>query len=245
MYITAPYQFASNTDVNAQSATNALIDPTTGKHVAQILVDFQSTSSFMVLDKKQTKLSPSGFPILITVMGDRQNNTVIGPGFSLNEAAKEISSVVLPFDHDCLTERCSKNIEAFRSIEELMRKGDIGVAKFERTTSIGQSESVFMAYAPVSVRKIKPKDPSMFSRGADAGDYQVYSLGLCETEEALLEPFAYIVRAVDNQVKAAITMIAVVIAFAAIIILYISYLMTVSVTDSMLYLLDLIRRIKK
>lgn len=126
-----------------------------------------------------------------------------------------------------------------------MRKGGSGVAKFERTSISGMLETIYIAYAPVTTRSVHPQDSSDFTRGINASEYQIYSLALCETAEGMLEPFVAISNQVDKQVNLAIVIIVTAILVALAMILYVSYLMTISITEPMFYLLDLIRCINK
>lgn len=73
----------------------------------------------------------------------------------------------------------------------------------------------------------------------------MYSIGLCETEESLEEPFITVINDVNKQVQFAVVVISAAIAVAIIVILVVSYFMTSSITEPMLYLLDLIRCINK
>lgn len=218
-----------------------LIDPRTGEFVGQILYDFYSNSVFEALDSKETPLSETGSPVLIAVQGDSEKNTVIGPGFDIGVDSKMVSQVVLPMDYGCSHATCERNMGRFDTIEESMKAGKDGVSSFTRTKEDGDEEIVHVAYAPVNVKSIKAVNSSSFGRGVEAEDYLIYSLGLMETEKGLLKPFENIEKKMTRQLNWAIVVLAAGIVASAVFVAYISYLLTVSITEPMLYLLDLIR----
>jgi hypothetical protein len=244
LHVTAPYPFA-NADIIAQSATSPLMDPRTGEHVGQVLLDFSSRSILKALNEENTELPNGGFPILVAVQGDEIENTVIGPGFLIGKAAKEISEVVLREDHICNTQECAENLADFNRIVESMKNGEAGNKTFTRTSSDGGMETVHISYSPVTVKSIRPLNSSDFASGIEGSEYLIYSLGLCRTEEALLEPFEEIKEDVTKQIDVAIAILAIGIVLAILFIVYISYIVTSSITEPMLYLLDLIRCINR
>jgi hypothetical protein len=244
LYVTAPYPSADDGTI-VQSATSPLMDPRTGEHVGQVLVDFFSDSILEPLDKENTKLTSGGFPILIAVQGDEKENTVTGPGFLFGDAPREISELVLPQDYICNTQECDENLDGFADIVESMKKGEAGTTKFTRTTSDGGAETVHISYAPVIVKSIRPLNSSDFASGIEGSEYLIYSVGLCETEKALLEPFEEIEEDVSKQINVAIAILSIGFVVAILFIVYISYIVTSSITEPMLYLLELIRRINR
>jgi hypothetical protein len=244
LHVTAPYQFAHESII-AQSATSPLMDPRTGEHVGQVLLDFSSDSIFEALDKENIELSNGGFPILIAVQGDEKENTVTGPGFLFGDAPREISELVLPQDYICNTQECDENLDGFADIVESMKKGEAGTTKFTRTTSDGGAETVHISYAPVIVKSIRPLNSSDFASGIEGSEYLIYSLGLCETEKTLLEPFEEIKEDVTKQINVGIVILSIGIVVAILFIVYVSYIVTASITEPMLYLLELIRCINR
>ena len=244
LHITPPYAFAVSGRYG-QSATSPLIDPHTGEHVGQVLNDFLSSSVFETLTPKNTPLATSGFPVLIAVQGNPEENIVIGPGFAIGEEVKEISEVVLKYDHNCTKDVCKENIASFKTIVESMKEEVVRSTSFVRTTPTGETETVYIAEAPVIVRSIRPVDASSFARGIDENDYHVYSLALCETRPGLLQAFQRMENNLSTSIRFAASMIAVGVVVAALIIIFISYLLTTSISDSMLYLLHLIRSINQ
>jgi hypothetical protein len=234
LYLTAPYTFVSG-EV-AQSATSPLIDPSNGEHVGQVLIDFHSNSIFDALSDENTPLTDGGFPILLAVQGDPSKDTVKGPGFEAGDVAKEISEVVLPKDQ-----------EHFRRIVELMKGGDLDSNSFIRARPNGTdvTDSVYIAYAPVVIKNIHPVNSSNFSSGIVASKYFIYSLGLCETEEGLLQPFLEIETKMNRQILWALFILVDGILLAAVSIFCISCLVSTSIARPMVDLLELIRAINR
>lgn len=252
LHITAPYVFAIS-KINAQSATSPLIDPKTGEHVGQVLQDFQPKSQFDALHQNNTQLSDGGFPILIAVRDDGLN-TILGPNFPIGQRPQSILDVVLPNDtaDRCNTTMCQDHRTSFRHIETSMTKGISSVDGFTRgkptTGDEGvdfSNEEVFVAYHPVEVRSLRPVDASDFARGVEPYHELIYSLGLCEPAESLFKPFRAIEVKTHRQIKRAVSMLAVMILVASLFVVYISYLVTASITGPIIYLLDLIRRINR
>ena len=132
LHITAPYAFAVSSRYG-QSATSPLVDARTGEHVAQVLYDFDSGSVFEALTPQNTPLVENGFPILVAVQGNPEENTVIGPGFSLGDEASEISRVVLEVDHNCTEPICNENVDSFRAIVESMKEWGTNATSFSRS----------------------------------------------------------------------------------------------------------------
>lgn len=70
IYVTPPYRFASGNKY-AASVTYSLIDPNTGVHIGQTLLDFLPNSFLDALESNtQIGNSKSGFPIVITAGAD-------------------------------------------------------------------------------------------------------------------------------------------------------------------------------
>ena len=101
LHVTAPYPFASG--ATAQSSTLPLVDPITGTHVGQALVDFLPEDIVVQLRPENTPLADKGFPILITAQPNSFGaDTVVGPGYSIGESeGQPIGNLVLPDDDNC------------------------------------------------------------------------------------------------------------------------------------------------
>jgi hypothetical protein len=247
LHVTAPYRFAISQAVFAQTATSPLIDPATGEHVGQVLLDFFALPIYQVLEE-HTPLSDGGFPILVAAQSDDCCDTVIGPDFSDNETAKSISKVVLPIDSTCQgipKSECASNLAAFYEIVRSMKAGNAKNETFIRKKSGGGNETVHTAYAPVTVKRFRPINSSDFSRGVIASDYLIYSLGLAEAEVGLLGPFEQIGEDTEKHTNAALGVLSALIAAATVVVIYLSHRVTRTITESMLYLLGLIRSINR
>ena len=244
LHITAPYLFSEGVTIG-QSATAPLMDPNTGEHVGQVLVDFISNNVADTLGPAKTRFSKGGFPIMIAVQGDPDSNTVIGPGFVVGgDESKEISEVVLPFDHNCTKQICSENLARFQKVVASMKLGLEGTESFTRTTRHGRSETVWISYSPSKVESIRPIGTN-FGSGVNVTEHLVYSVGLCEPEDDLLEPFVEIETTMRTSLRWVIGGLAGAMILAALLVVYVSYLVAASVTRPMRYLRELIRCINK
>jgi HAMP domain-containing protein len=246
LHITAPYQFAQGLDQIsvAQSATSPLVDPKTGKHIGQVLMDFHPDAIYEALDQ-HTPLSPVGFPILVAAQEDNDSDTVVGPGYSRSNSSISIAAVLLDKEMLCTDSECAINQAAIEKIVESMKAGEAKNETFIRKTSIGDDEKIHLAYAPVKVKSFHPVDSSDFSRGVNVSEYLIYSLGLAETETGMLEPFDKIEDDAQKRMNVAIGILSVLIAAATIVVIYISHRVATSITEPMLYLLELTRSINR
>lgn len=219
------------------------MDPANGSHVGQVLLDFLPTKMFQVL-RNSTPLSEGGFPILVAIEGQRDADTVIGPGYELSDPPTSITSKVLEYEVDCDEVVCRSNQDAFNAIVSAMKAGQTGNASFYRTSMEGEQERVYIAFAPVAVQSFLPVDSADFSRGLMSSKYLIYSLALAETESGLLERFDPIQEETQHQIRVAIGILSTLLALATILVIYISLQVTKSIAEPMVYLLDIIRSIR-
>jgi hypothetical protein len=248
LYVAAPYPFAGVSNKTfAQSATSPLVDPQTEEHVGQVLVDFLTDPVYEALEDHTHASGAAGlgFPILITAHGDSEGDTVVGPGFSSSDGiSKFISEVMLPLDTKCEESECASRLAQFDDIVKSMKHGNSSYAKFLRKTNTSE-EIVHIAYSPVTVKSLRPTDASDFSRGVASSEYLVYSLAFAVTDAVIREPFEQSEEKMEQQIKVSIGILSAVITAAAFIVIYLSHRITVSITEPMLYLLDLIRSINR
>lgn len=245
LHITAPYQFATSGQAVAfaQSATAPLVDPKSGKHHGQVLLDFLPTRMIRSVSQ-ETKLEDGGFPFLVSAGVGPEADTVIGPGYGVDDPPTSISNLILPYDKDCSTGVCTSHIEAFGKIVMDMKSGGTGNATFERSGENGVPETILLSYNPVRILGFRPVDSSDFSRGLVATDYVIYSLALAESENGILEAFEPIKEVTNQQIAIAIGVASVLLLFAAVLVVYISLRVTESIAEPMVYLLQLIRSIR-
>jgi hypothetical protein len=76
-------------------------------------------------------------------------------------------------------------------------------------------------------------------------DYLVYSLALAQSKASILKPFKAIEDRMYRSIRLAIISLSVVIAVAAFLVVYFSHRLASSITEPMVYLLDLIRSINR
>jgi hypothetical protein len=241
VYVTPPYLFASSQEIYAQSASSTLVDPRNGKHVGQTLIDYLSQSIIDSLDSKNFAVGDRGFPILITVESDNFGaDTVIGPG--QKNKAQPIAELVLPYDPPCQGAACE---EGFYAIVKKMKEGQTGTETFQRRTKDGGMETIYISFAPVVVKSLAPVNSSDFSRGVLKSDYLFYSLAFAVRESSMMEPFNDLEYDIDVWFYITFLVLCVTIFLSTCFVFYISNVIAVSMTEPMLYLLEVVRHINR
>jgi len=244
LHVTTPYAFASGT--TAQSSTLPLIDPHTGEHIGQALLDFLPEDIVASLRPENTPLAEGGFPLLITAQPDSFGaDTVVGPGYTI-EGGKGYPIGDLVLQHDCTDSQDVKCIHRreFENILLDMRDGKTGTTSFTRTTATGDIEKVYLAYAPVISRDFAPKNSSDFSRGVDSYNSKIFSLAVAEPEKGFLRPFQESID-VQRSINVALGVLLALIVLDAIIVTFITSRITVSITKPVTQLLELVRNINR
>lgn len=251
LHVTAPYAFYGGTLI-AQSATSPLIDPRSGYYVGQGLYDFTINKLLRVLEPDENPLQRGGFPLLITPEADNfGGDVVIGPGFDPRlSAALPVASVVVPADVKCSADgnrECYWRKRKFDEITDKMKSCAEGTASFERRTSSGGTETVYISYSPVRTPFLDPTDAADFAKGANLKNDSscIYSLALAETEEGLKQPFRQVEDELYDQTRIAIICLTCLISLAVVLALLISYHVTSSITEPMVYLLETVRSLEK
>lgn len=238
LYVNAPYQSAADRAI-LQSATSPLVDPRTKEYVGQTLIDFYTESAFKIIKDEGTE-----DPVLITIEG--VDDTVIAPGFNLSqEEAKPIADVLFEENAKCMDHVCANDLE---KIIKSMKNGSSSKGEFRRrkndhspATEVWQH----IAYEPVVVKSLRSLDSSDFSRGVFFSDVLIYSLGYAKTESAIFQPFNKSEGSMKRQIIMSVAILAAVIVVTGLVVIYISYRVTISITKSMLYLLHLIKAINR
>eukprot|EP00592_Proboscia_alata_P029677 CAMPEP_0194443728 /NCGR_PEP_ID=MMETSP0176-20130528/126869_1 /TAXON_ID=216777 /ORGANISM="Proboscia alata, Strain PI-D3" /LENGTH=1495 /DNA_ID=CAMNT_0039270017 /DNA_START=354 /DNA_END=4842 /DNA_ORIENTATION=- len=242
-YYTAPYEFAGSKSIS-QSASMSLIDPDTGKHIGQALVDFSPQQITEMLTDKKTPLVSGGFHILVTVEQDNfQNDTIVGPGKLVGETGV-IGDYILPNDF-CTSElECSLNRQSLDKILVKMRSGGTGIESFYRTSDNGAKESIYISYAPVYATTYSPIDSSNFARGVNESSSVIFSLALAIPETSMLESFKS-KKSLLHTVNVAVAVLSVILFVVACLVTYTSYYVSLYVTTPILELLNLTRKINR
>ena len=244
-YLTPPYMYGNG--LHAQSATAALVDPMTKRHVGQALVDFISTPIFEALNSQNTPFGEGGFPVMITPGNDNfGGDTVIAPGYSSALGSRPIGEVILAMggESTCLESDCAGIEDIFETILK-MKRGEEGLANLPLSTYSGSAAPAYVAYAPVKVKSLTPLDSSDFARGVNSTDRMIYSLALVETEQSILGPFIAIEEDVARQRNIALIILCTAIVLSTLLVVYLSSKFAASIANPMLYLLDLIRHINR
>jgi hypothetical protein len=207
--------------------------------LGQTLIDYISQPIVDSLNEKNFALSGKGFPVLITIDKDNfEADTVIGPG--LDGQARPIAELILPNDPRCEGDACEKG---FYEVLKEMKAGSNGTRRFTRTAGDLSEEAIYISYAPVVVKTFSAVDASDFSRGVFKSDYLLYSLAFAEYEDDMLEPFYAIQSDIDDQLRITVAVLCITIVLSTAFIVYFSRAITVSMTEPMLHLLELIKTI--
>jgi hypothetical protein len=247
LLVTSPYEFAEDTNnIYGQTATNAIMDPITGEHVGQTMVDFNSEYINKVLIDETTILG-DGFPVLITCLPNEESgDVVIGPGEDRGVASQSITSVVMPHDVNCTSRQaeCIVRLSAFEEIVALMKQGNSSNAtEFNRTTKNGETETLSISFAPTHTIGVQSINSSDYARGVRKNKLLVYSLGFVTKEKSLLEVFRGVLEKMKQSFRFTIAVLAAVIFIGAITSVFISRRLAKSFSATMNYLLCLLRHI--
>ena len=157
------------------SAASTIRDPETSELVAEALLDFLPTSLSKALGPDDTVIGPGvqGFPIVITPDEDIfGGNTVIGPGYNLSAGSTPILELIVPEDSNG-----TRNFNEFNDVVARMDNGESGSVLFTRTRN-GKEEKVFLAFAPVNVRVLRPLDHRYFAAGTNMSTNLIYGLAV-------------------------------------------------------------------
>jgi hypothetical protein len=222
------------------------VDPATSYFVGQTLVDFTPNVVFSTFSPENTPLKKFGYPALITPteLDVSGGDTVIGPGLLRDAPPPRIEDLVLAYEsRNCTTDCVGR--EQFIDIVAKMKRGDSDSTKFVKEESDGSLREMFIAYAPVSVKSLSPKNSSSFSIGVHSEDLLIYSVAFIASIEGVLEPFELIAEDMENQRTVALLVLVSVIVLSSLIVVYISNRVAVSITKPMLYLVELIQYINR
>ncbi len=189
VHITAPYKFAAGDNVGT-TACSGVVDPETNGYVGTAAIDLSPTEIFLNLEKADADFS-------FVISPDEGDDTIVGPGHALNSRPDSIANVILPHD-----EVDSKNRRAFANISSMMKAGKYGVESFQRTSKTGESDEIFLSFAPVRARILKVNRPDDFSRGVETSADVWYSIGIAKSKAALESSFKEIEGDIDSSLEA-------------------------------------------
>ena len=122
---------------------------------------------------------------------------MVGPGYVLGGATAAIGDLILPDD----ARNSSNRVNFEENVAGEMRRGSFRYKKFTRTSSNGDQEELYIAYAPVKVLSFAAVNHSMFGAGVYTNDTHVYSVGLGITSIGLELPFTRVEEEVNADVN--------------------------------------------
>jgi hypothetical protein len=163
-------------------------------------LDFLPTAFLSALGPGNTIIGEgdSGFPFVITPQEDAQGgNTIFGPRYNLSQGSRHIINVTIPEDG-----LSTKNHQKFAELIDLMQDGQNGTATFVRMYE-GQPQTIFLAYAPVSVAMMRPLDHRVFAAPCNTSSRLLYSLGIAVDQSDLYLRYEGVESRVDDQLKVA------------------------------------------
>ena len=247
LFVTSPYRFATD-EIMTQTCTSPLRDPMTNIYVGQVFVDFQTDSILDILSANNTPLPAGGFPLLMAAHPEIEGlDAIIGPGFTLKEdSPKSIEEVVLRNEIYCIDASCERNKEEFGAMLERIRNStEVETGNFVLRMDDGSDEQIFIAYAPVVVQSSHAENSSDFKRGVYLANNVIFFVALTETEASLVAAFEQVEDDMELTVDIGIAILSVTIVVATVVVVYISYVLTISITQPMLYFLELIQHINE
>jgi hypothetical protein len=214
LHLTAPYVFALKGEV-ATSMTFPLVDPTSGEHVGQTLIDFLPEGLMEVTevgDNHTFDRRRNSFTIFVTPSSDALGgDTLAGPGYAMGSTSPPIQSLVMPCD-----DPSSQNRRDFDAgVLAAMKQGQSGERSFHRrafvrnddvVTCAATEESMFISYAPVVIQSSKPVRSDDFARGVIVSEILMGSLGVVVSTENLSAPFAFIEKQATDTINSSTTL---------------------------------------
>lgn len=192
IHITSPYMFAVE-DQFAATATSPIVNPATGEYVGQTLLDF-SLSSLRALF---TGLGDCISFLITPDEGGTGGDTVIGPNGFRGRKSVPISDLLFASENSSSPRRLLFE----SSILQSMKNGTSGHAKFSRLNMHGDSESLTLAFEPVSVSGLLPLDPSDVSRGVNVSSVLVYSVGVAFSDDEIMRPGRVFLRLIHSRLE--------------------------------------------
>lgn len=221
LHLTAPYVFAATREV-ANSVTFPLVDPDSGEHVGQTLIDFFPDGiehSSTADDRHQ-----NGFIMIVTPESDALGgDTLAGPGYSWGSTSPPIEELVMPCDEPSSTNR--RRFEAV--LLKSMKEGDSNETTFRRRVFVRDGdtltcekaeETLFIAYRPITLRELYPLRHDEFHRGVNVSDILMGSLGYVVPTGDLAAPFDAIEDQVESDINKSISILIGLIAATAAIV---------------------------
>lgn len=240
LHVTPPYIHAG-IESTASSATQALIDPNTGDYIGQTLIDFSSERIVKSLTQENTPIV-DGIHLLISAQPDDQGaDTIVAPGFDFTGLGGEETAAVSDF----VLKYGEPENGGFPAILGDMHAGREGRTEFRRLTESDEEETVYLAYAPVEVKSLRPVDPSDMRRGVVSYTSHIYTLALGERAEGIFAAFDAIGDSLQETSRIYIGILCVVIALAAITVLYLSSRVAMSIIAPLSLLLMLTTKINR
>ena len=224
LHLTVPFVLPGTHEI-ANSATFPLIDPLTGVHVGQTLVDFLPELKWKKAKHNESECRlPNRFVIVITPESDALGgDTMVGPGYNASESASPpIQDLLLPCDAVS-----TKNRKDFDQDVLLgMKMGNASQMTFRRRTFTGsgenlkckdKEETMLISYAPVRVRAMRPLSSDDFARGVHVSEKLLSSLGVVVPVDDLTEAYAYTEESASNTINRSIAILIGLVAATAVI----------------------------
>lgn len=236
VHVTPPDYFDVG-NISRLGATSALVDPLTGEHVAQALVDFFPDD--MIDSLFDTRAL---FPILIGSTKEFVGaNTVIGPNHTIDSPPAAIWDVLFPKGRG--RENSPMKNRFKKEVKERMRKGGTSTLEFLQNESDGSNQTQIVAYAPVNIRSAKALRADNFSRGINYTSEQVYSIAMVQKKEILEESIREFEAGIEDMRKFWIPIDVIFVIFITIVGAAITSSISVAITKPMIILLRIVRNI--
>jgi hypothetical protein len=219
LHISPPYEFAT-TDYVFNTAISALIDPTSGEYVGNVLIDFSASEIDNIVEDNKNEF-------YAVILPNTTKNVVASSELDDNATPKSIFDLMIPSDPTD-----SVNREYFSSIIDDMEKGGEGLkCELNRTNKDGVQEEYCYAFLPIYNRELKPVQPDDYSRGAEYSEKLLYSMIMFKKKDDLR--YEYLMRSEDIKSSMESTLIVYFLTTSSIALICIIVTATVSSADNL------------
>jgi len=194
--------------------------------VGQVLYDFVPRALQSIFKSSE---EPIAFIIAPNDGGTGDDTVILAPedGGPESLGTSGPSSILdLLFQHD--GEASPYRMEFESKIRKRMKDGEDGFQSFKRTAQDGRTETLQLAFRPVTARVMLPIDPSDFIRGVDRTEILVYSVGIAYREEDIRGPWRNIEDGVHGELQRLQTIYLLIIGFVSFLFLLFSCYVRIS-----------------
>jgi hypothetical protein len=180
------------------------------EYVGQASLEFSLARLLETLEEDENPLSGYDFFTLLPKNLHGPGDSFLAPVHKIHgnlhdEEEHSIEEFVLPFDRcEIGSEESCSNLDKFQHIVERMHSGDSESITFQRMSKVGKVESVFWAYAPITLNILSILNHSDISRGVRSTESTIFTLALASPESDLRGAFATVKEDLESAVNFAL-----------------------------------------